>query len=148
VKVTTGILCDFASVREGLLFVVGGGITRVRRAQYPAPFGCSVALLVEVHQMELARPHELELRVVGPDGENVANIKGGFQASGPTDLDIGESLPIPVVIDLRGAELPKPGRYSVETSIDGSHQLTLSFRATPPHSMAGPTLPAPPEPPG
>jgi hypothetical protein len=129
VKVTTGILCDFASVREGLLFVVGGGITRIRRVQYPAPLGCSVALLVELHQMELARPHELELRVVGPDGEDVGGIKAGFQASGPADLDIGENLPIPVVVDLRGASLDKPGRYNVEASIDGSHQLTLSFRA-------------------
>jgi hypothetical protein len=139
VKVTTGILCDFASVREGLLFVVGGGITRVRRAQYPAPFGCSVALLVELHQMELPRPHELELRVVGPDGENIASIKGGFQASGPADFDIGENLPIPVVVDLRGAQLTKPGRYNVEASIDGSHQLTLSFRATLLPAVEGPS---------
>jgi hypothetical protein len=131
VKITTGILCDFASVREGLLFVVGGGITRVRRSQYPAAFGCSVALLVELHQMELTRPHELELRLLGLDGENIANIKAGFQATGEgLDLDIGENLPIPVVLDLRNAALPKPGRYNIEASIDGSHQLTLSFRAT------------------
>jgi hypothetical protein len=129
VKITTGLLCDFASVREGLLFVVGGGITRVRRAHYPAALDCSVALLVELHQMELARPHELELRVLGSDGEDVASIKAGFQAAGMVDLDVGENLPIPVVLDLRAAALPKPGRYSIEASIDGSHQLTLSFRA-------------------
>lgn len=78
--------------------------------------------------MELARPHELELRVLGPDGENIASIKGGFQATGE-DLDVGESLPIPVVLDLRSAPLPKSGRYNIEASIDGSHQLTLSVRA-------------------
>lgn len=87
--------------------------------------------------MELARPHELELRVLGPDGENVASVKGGFQATG-TDLDVGENLPIPVVLDLRDAPLPKLGRYSIEASIDGSHQLTLSFRATLPPAMEGP----------
>jgi hypothetical protein len=136
-KITTGILCDFASVREGLLFVVGGGVTRVGRSQYPAALGCSVALLVELHQMELARPHELELRVVGPDGENIASFKGGFQAAGK-DLDIGENLPIPVVLDLRNAALPKPGRYNIEASLDGSHQLTLSFRAMEIGAMPGP----------
>jgi hypothetical protein len=129
-NITTGLLCDFASVREGLLFVVGGGVTRIRRPQYPAPLGCSVALLVELHQMELPRPHELELRVVGPDGEDVASIKAGFQTTGETDLDVGENMLIPVVADLRNAALPKPGRYNVEASIDGAHQLTLSFRAT------------------
>jgi hypothetical protein len=139
VKITTGLLCDFASVREGLLFVVGGGITRIGRAQYPAPLGCSVALLAELHQMELPRPHELELRVVGPDGENVANIKAGFQATGPADLDIGENLPIPVVADLRNAGLSKPGRYNIEASVDGSHHLTLSFRATLLPARDGPT---------
>lgn len=136
-KITTGLLCDFASVREGLLFVVGGGVTRIRRAQYPAAFGCSVALLVELHQMELSRPHELELRVLGPDGEDVANVKAGFQARG-TDLDIGENLPVPVVLDLRNAALEKPGRYSIEASIDGGHQLTLSFRAMLPPAMEDP----------
>jgi hypothetical protein len=129
-NITTGLLCDFASVREGLLFVVGGGVTRIRRPQYPASLGCSVALLVELHQMELSRPHELEMRVVGPDGEDVANIKAGFQTTGPADLDVGENMLIPVVADLRNAVLPKPGRYNVEASIDGSHQRTLSFRAT------------------
>ena len=136
-KITTGLLCDFASVREGLLFVVGGGITRVRRAQYPAALDCSVALLVELHQMKLTRPHELELRVLGSDGEDVASIKAGFQATG-VDLDIGENLPIPVVVDLRGAALPKPGRYSIDASIDGGHQLTLSFRAMPATATEGP----------
>jgi hypothetical protein len=138
VKITTGLLCDFASVREGLLFVVGGGITRVRRTQYPAGLDCTVALLVELHQMELTRPHELELRVLGPDGEDVANLKAGFQTARPSDLDIGENLSIPVVVDLRGAALSKPGRYNIEASIDGSHQLTLSFRATSPPTMEGP----------
>ena len=137
-KITTGLLCDFASVREGLLFVVGGGITRVRRTQYPAALDCSVALLVELHQMELTRPHELEMRVLGSDGEDVASIKAGFQAAGTVDLDVGENLPIPVVVDLRGAALPKPGRYSIEASIDGSHQLTLSFRAMPAMATEGP----------
>jgi hypothetical protein len=138
VKITTGLLCDFASVREGLLFVVGGGITRVRRPHYPAALGCSVALLVELHQMELTRPHELEVRVVGPDGEDVGTIKAGFQTAPMTDLDIGENLPIPVVLDLRAATLPKPGRYNVEASIDGGHQLTLSFRATSATATEGP----------
>jgi hypothetical protein len=138
VKITTGLLCDYASIREGLLFVVGGGVTRIRRTEYPAPFGCSVALLVELHQMELARPHELELRVLGPDGENIASLKGGFQAMGE-DLDVGENLPIPVALDLRNAALPKPGRYNIEASVDGSHQLTLSFSATQITATPGPT---------
>jgi glutamate-5-semialdehyde dehydrogenase len=37
--VTTAMLADFAQVREGLLFVSSGGITRCYREQLPAPLG-------------------------------------------------------------------------------------------------------------
>lgn len=126
-QVTTGILCDFASIREGLLFVVGGGVTRLRRPTFPAVIGCDVALVLELHPMELTRPHEIELLIQGEDGERVASIMGGFQAGG--DPEPGENLLVPVVFDLRNAAVPKPGWYSIEVSVDGNHQRTLRFRA-------------------
>ena len=36
-RLETALLSDHASVRDGLLFVVAGGITRVWRSQLPAP---------------------------------------------------------------------------------------------------------------
>jgi len=38
-KLEAALLCDFAEVREGLLFVVAGGITRVARASLPDRLG-------------------------------------------------------------------------------------------------------------
>ena len=39
-------LCDFAQVREGLLFVSSAGITRVYRESFPAPIGVMLALVL------------------------------------------------------------------------------------------------------
>ena len=35
--ISTAILCDFAEVRDNLLFVVAGGVTRLFRAEWPGP---------------------------------------------------------------------------------------------------------------
>ena len=130
-NVGTALLCDFATIREGLLHVVAGGITRLWRDQYPAPIGCSLALVFEVHPMEAANPHEIDVRVMSEDGEEIARVQGGFQATPGEDTKVGESLLVPVSLDLRNAGLPAPGGYSIEISVDGTHQRTLSFWAQP-----------------
>ena len=35
-RLTTLLLCDFAQVRDGLLFVSSGGVSRVVQSKYPA----------------------------------------------------------------------------------------------------------------
>jgi len=127
VKVGTALLCDFATVREGLLHVISGGVTRLWRDQYPAPVGCSLALVFEVHPMEAAHPHELDVQVMSEDGVEIARVQGGFQTTPGEDTKVGESMLVPVALDLRSAGVPGPGGYSIEISVDGTHQRTLSF---------------------
>jgi hypothetical protein len=131
VKVGTALLCDFATVRDNLLYVVGGGVTRLWRDEYPAPMGVSLALVFEVHQMEVAHPHEIDVRVVGEDGAEIARVQGGFQTDLPPEVHVGEELLVPVALDLRNAGLPARGAYSIEISVDATHQRTLQFWAQP-----------------
>lgn len=126
-NVGTALLCDFATVREGLLHIIAGGVTRLWRDQYPAPIGCSLALVFEIHPMEAARPHEIDVRVMTEDGAEMARVQGGFQTTPGQDAKAGESLLVPVALDLRNAGLPGPGGYSIEISVDGTHHRTLSF---------------------
>ena len=137
-KVGTALLCDFASVRDGLLFVVAGGVTRLWRDEYPAPMNVSLALMFEVHQMEVPHPHEIDVRVVGEDGQEIARAQGGFQAALPPDIHMTEKLLVPVVLDVRQAGLPGPGAYSIEISVDGTHHQTVQFRAQPREQQALP----------
>lgn len=128
-QVTAAFLCDAASVREGLLHVLGGGITRLWRQEFPGPLGVSVALLLELHRQELDRPHELNIIVMGEDGQQVAEVKGGFQAPASPNLEVHERQLIPMTLDLRAAEVPAAGAYTVDISIDGEHRRSLRFSA-------------------
>lgn len=135
--VAAAFLCDFAEVRERLLFALGGGITRLWREAFPASMEASLALLLELHQMELATQHELQVVVQGEDGQRVGEVKAAFQM-GASDVDVGENLLVPIALDLRPARLPAPGSYAVEIVIDGAHQRTIQFKAMPRPEPPGP----------
>lgn len=134
-RVGTALICDFASVRDGLLNVVGGGVTRIWRESFPAPLNICLALVFELHQMELDRSHQLVVQIMGEDGAQVAMVEAGFQTGKSPGIHVGEELIVPVALDLRNAGLPNPGAYSVEVGVDGTHQRTLQLWA----ATGGPT---------
>ena len=124
-QLSSAMLCDAAKARDGLLYVIGGGITRIQRQTYPADLQCSLALVIDVHQSELGRPHELEVLIQDEDGERLVAAKGGFQLAG-ADLMVGEHVLLPFTLDIKG-KLAEPGAYSIEILIDGTHQRTIQF---------------------
>jgi hypothetical protein len=136
-NVAAAFLCDFAEVRERLLFALGGGITRLWRDSFPASMEASLALLLELHQMELATRHELQVVIQGEDGQRVGEVKAAFQM-GATDVDVGENVLVPIALDLRAAQLPAAGAYAVEVVMDGTHQRTIQFKAVPRPEQSGP----------
>jgi hypothetical protein len=139
-NVAAAFLCDFAEVRERLLFALGGGITRLWREAFPASMEASLALLLELHQMELGARHELQVVVQGEDGQRVGEVKAAFQM-GATDVDVGENVLVPIALDLRAAALPSAGSYAVEVVIDGTHHRTIQFKAVPRPEQPGPGAP-------
>lgn len=124
-------LCDFAQIREGLLSVASGGITRVWRPQYPARLGIMLALMIEITAVEAAEPREIRVRIENEDGGRLAEASGGFQLQSPPDHDPGEMLNLPIVLDFRDVELPAAGRYQVvvDPMSKGIVETQLSFRA-------------------
>lgn len=137
-QLAAAFLCDYAEVREGLLFALGGGITRLWRESLPAQLGVSVALLIDVHPSEAGNPHELQLIVQGPDGERLAEVRGGFQLAEPGgDLEVGESYLMPIALDLRPGNVTQMGSHHVEILMDGSHVRTLQFQVRPRADLPG-----------
>src|SRR5207302_949196 len=67
-QVVTALLCDYASVREGLLNILGGGVNRLWRAELPAPLNLSMALMVDLHPQEVGSSHDLQVAVQDDDG--------------------------------------------------------------------------------
>lgn len=127
------MLCDFATVREGLLHILGGGINRLWREEYPAPLGVTLGLLFEVHPTEMDSEHTLEVVMIDADGKEIGNVSADFAiAPDPDNGRPGETLILPLVVPLQQVVLPAPGAYSVEVLIDGQHKRSLGVLAAPP----------------
>lgn len=129
-RVDCALLCDAVTIREGLLHILGGGITRANRVSFPAPLNMSLALRIMVHPTETQDAHKIQVRLMNEDGADVAQIDGEFQHSDPSakDLALGEESAMALQIGFNLA-LPKAGAYSFEILIDGVHQTSVPFRA-------------------
>ena len=123
-------LCDFAQIREGLLNIVSAGVTRVTTPVYPGHLGCMVAVMLEVADRI---PHEVRARLESEDGKPIGEVKAAFQLS-TTDADPGEKVYLPLVFDLREAQIPAPGRYQMVIETESS-ETVLGFRSLPPVSQ-------------
>jgi hypothetical protein len=122
------IICDYAEIREGLLTIVSGGITRLWRPQLPAPMGVFLALQVEVEPKERPFPHELEVRITGPSDKEVGKVNGGFQIGPSGDFEPDECAYANVPLDLRMIALDEFGWYRLAISIDGGEAYPLRVR--------------------
>jgi hypothetical protein len=122
--VTTAMLADFAQVREGLLFVASGGVTRCYRDQLPAPLGVYLATVLELDRMEAEQIHQLQVVVVDEDGQELAEIAGEIQL-GATQLMINENLNVPITFDLRNVPVEKFGSVEIRLYIANEHRRTL-----------------------
>jgi hypothetical protein len=143
-KIASALLCDYASVREGLLHVLGGGITRMWRDQFPAPINASIALVIELHRDELDRPHELLVRISDEDGAMLFEARGGFQMARAPLLEPHETQLLPMALDLRPAGVQHAGPHQIDVSLDGEHRQTLTFAVRPSSERQADVAGAPP----
>jgi hypothetical protein len=137
VQLTAALLCDYAEIRDGLLFVIAAPITRLSRPQYPAQLGLPVALVVEGAPAELVGlPHEVQV-LLTHDDDPVGEARLAFQVAeeNVAHLEPGERVNLPLVIFTQEAVLPEPGIYSFSVRLNGGEavgqpELTLSLLAT------------------
>ena len=127
-KLDCALLCDAVTAREGLLNVLGAGITRVTHDSYPAQFDGGLALRIMLHPTETGRSHGLQVILQTEDGRRLAELNGQFQSDLPGDMAPGEEVSLPLAMQFQGP-LPVPGAYSFELLIDDHHQVSVPFRA-------------------
>jgi hypothetical protein len=147
VRVDCALICDYATVREGLLHILGGGITRIHRPLYPAPLGISLALRIMVHPTEATREHEVQVLLSDEDGNRVAQLEAKFTAAPVPGMAPGEELSVPIPITAVGWPVPHPGPYRFDILVDGNHQADVSFIALTQAPQALPGMPPPGQPP-
>ena len=116
-KLDMAMLCDAVSIREGLLHILGGGITRIWVEQFPAPINATLALRMLIEPAQAGVAHEVKLLVQGPDGEELGtfNLDFGVNADASTPT---EDVPVPLAIPMGQVAVPKAGSYSIEVMVD------------------------------
>lgn len=126
------VLCDYAAVREGLLHLMGGGVSILVRPDLPASMHVHLALLFRAESAgDLTSPHQLRVSVVAEDNdEQVAEAGASWNAL--VDLDpAADLLPdVPLALDMRPVGLPRHGFYSVRVELDGQQLESLRLLAS------------------
>jgi len=130
------ILCDFAQVREGLLFVQSGGLTRLMTRKLPATFNCHVAMLVAVSPDVALDEHNVVMRIKhAPSATALATVKVDLHPPASTGgLMPGESRIVPVVVPLSTITFRSEGVHDLQVSIDDHLASDLSFHVSVPTS--------------
>jgi hypothetical protein len=120
-RLTSLLVCDHAQVRDGLLMVLSGGITRILVPAIPATVHFTVAVVVEIPFFELDQPHEVRISVVDP--ESAAPIAEPFVATHPADANAaermypGEPALVPMAVGVTlGVE--RAGQFDVRVNVD------------------------------
>ena len=127
--VRSAMLCDFAQVREGLLFVSSGGITRVAAPALGAPVSISVAGKLEVLSYEAGTTHEITFKVSAVDTSTVvweAALSIATSAD-PGGLFPGESLHVPFALPVGPFPATAFGPHDLKVSIDNAETELLTF---------------------
>lgn len=130
--VVTALLCDYAEVADGKLFVLGGGWSLCG----PGPFVHALALKLGVPWDQANRPHTLRATLHDEDanvvffGDPQAEVAfvSDFEVGRPPGLPPGSHLDLALAVNLGPLELP-PGRgYSWQISIDNCEVERVTFR--------------------
>lgn len=124
------ILSDFAQVREGLLFVQSGGLTRIVTASFPARFSCYVAAMVYLPPDEASVAHRMVMKVKAADSASlVATVNVALHDRPDVPgLAPGEGRQVPVVVPLQQVAFPAAGQYDLHVELDDAFAGELSFR--------------------
>jgi len=142
VEITTAVLCDFAQVRDGLLFLSSGAITRLYRHDLPAPLGLMVAVVIDVPLEEAGEPHTLRTTVVNRHNNELAGLTNTFQV-GDDGLFPHEVQQVPLVLSLTGVSARSWGTHQVRLSLDDGPPKRLTFYLVPSPLTGGPPPPEP-----
>jgi len=127
-RLTTLLLSDYAQVRDRLLFVSSGGISRVVQTTFPAHPRIHLAMVVHLPVNTLGRPHRVVIKLKYPDHAAViAQIEVKINLEQTDGANPGEGINVPQTIDLAPVAFPHPGQVDVQVAIDDEPAGDLTF---------------------
>ena len=131
-KVQAAVLSDVAYIRDGLVYLLAGGINRVT-TELPGTLNVALTVMVELEATEFGQPHQIAVKIVHAESATrVGEAAGQFHSGDTTKLGPGEPMLLPLVVPLKGISLPLFGPYDIHVSVNGEPQQLLTFRCIPP----------------
>jgi hypothetical protein len=131
---STAVLCDFAQVRDRLLFVSSGAVSRLYRQELPSPLGLMVGLIIEVPLEDAGMEHRLRAEVINRHGTVLATLENLFRVS-DAGLFPHEVQQVPLVLSITGVRARTWGTHQVRLYLDEDLVRALTLYVVP---AAGP----------
>ena len=142
------MLCDFAEVSGGKLFITGAGISLLASSSpvEPYPVNISLAILVSIPWTETDAQHTMTIELISeatggqervmlsdqlPEGHDPADrgmLVFVFSAGRLPTMIPGDESTMPLSVPLFGLPLPHLGPYFFSVRIDGREMDRASFR--------------------
>jgi hypothetical protein len=141
---STAVLCDFAQVRDRLLFVSSGAVSRLYRRDLPSPLGLMVGLVIEVPLEDSGVEHTLRADVVNRHGDALATVQNTFRV-GDEGLFPHEVQQVPLVLSITGVRARTWGTHQVRLTLDDELMRALTLYIVPAAGVT-PARPAAPRP--
>lgn len=132
--VLVATLCDAATVRDGLLNVLGGGITTLWRDSFPAPIQATFAGLLSVPDEEDSTGLEVRVRIRSCDLDEPLVPDYGMKLEvDPNYLKLPGSMKgapssVPMIINYSDVGVREPGNYVIEVFVRENIGAEVFFR--------------------
>src|ERR1700741_786982 len=108
-KLDWAMLANYAEVREGLVFVAGGGIDTVQTPPLPATLNATILVRLLLHRTEANKQHAIDMEITDEDGNTVAKVQAAVMVPLHPDVPVGWDIPSMVAVNIHGLQLPKEG---------------------------------------
>jgi hypothetical protein len=137
------LLCDYAQTREGLLFVLSGGVDLLRRQTLPASLGVHLAGALLLEPDEVGIVHELRFKITC-EGRTYVDEVIGVQYD-HVQMDIPGYCPmVKFSLPLNAVQVEDYGLYDVVVYVNGREEKRVSFHVIPPPDSPGIDAPSQP----
>lgn len=138
-RLPVATLCDAATIREGLLHILGGGVGAIRRDAAAPTLGVQLATLIQLEPDEMGT-HEIVVRVHDVDRDRpLAHVHGRLDAEADGEADPGDPMLVPLIFPVAEVPLQGSGMVRLDVAIDGQDMACLRARALVVDSPTGPS---------
>jgi hypothetical protein len=126
------ILADYAQVVGNKLYLMGGGWDVLTVSSgFPVQQHCAVAASFKVPWNETNERQNIEIDILGDDGENIATVRGQVEVGRPAGIIPGADQRTQIAAEL-GLNIGRAGTYCVVARIGESERGRVLFRVVEP----------------